>query len=61
MSWEQFFLMRQELSLIGLVLLVLIIEISLTENNKHKIIPIVNIALALVVAWGFFNQSYGEV
>ena len=61
MSWSDFLLMRQELVLIALVLILLIVEISLDSDKKHKIIPIANFLFLGVLITGFFNNSTGTL
>ncbi len=61
MSWSDFFLMQQELALILLALVLLVVEISLDTENKHKIIPVANFLFIPILVIGFLNTSTGSL
>lgn len=61
MTWSEILLMRHEWLLIGTVLILLIIELNLSEENKTQIIPIASFLFALVVIWGFYPAESGNL
>lgn len=61
MSLNELLTMRHEWVLIASVLVLLILELNYTENNKSKIIPVAAILFALVTITGFMPAPTGPL
>jgi NADH-quinone oxidoreductase subunit N len=61
MSFSDFLIMRQELTLVIVALLVLVFEIALPDEKKKSIIPIGIILFAFVTLLGFLPATTGKL
>lgn len=60
MSIEELLLMRHEWMLIASTVILLVLELNLTEDRKQAIIPVASILFALVTLIGFLPSSPGS-
>lgn len=61
MTLSDFYIMRHELMLAGIVLLLLIIDLSVQVGNKHKILPVVALLFLIHTVVGFLPASTGTL
>lgn len=61
MSLQELLLMRHEWALVATALILLLLELGLSDNQKKNIIPIAGLLMALVTAIGFLPVGQGSL